>query len=324
MAQGVSLLVCSDIHYASDAEKQRVHYETRAIENPLSRMLVRFYRHFIWLRDPFAHNDLLKHVLHPAEEPDLVVSNGDYSCDSAFIGVADAAACESAAICLAQLRQRYGENFRPVFGDHELGKVTLCGGKGGLRLASWDAARNRLGLEPLWTRRIGKYVLIGITSSLAAMQVYQYEALPEERPQWLEIAKEHLQRISSEFNQLKSNERVLLFCHDPTALPYLLELEAVRCRLPQIEKTIIGHLHSNLIVWQSRLLSGIPHITFCGAAARRITAALSKGKTWRQFNLLLCPALAGIELFRRGGYYTVQIDPAAKQPARFTLREIRR
>lgn len=324
MAESVSVLVCSDIHYASNAEKQRIHYETRAIENPLSRMLVRFYRHFIWLRDPFAHNELLKYVLNPPSEPDLVVANGDYSCDSAFIGVADPAACESAEICLSQLSRRYGQNFQPVFGDHELGKITLCGGKGGLRLASWEVSRNRLGLEPIWTQRIGKYVLIGITSSLAAMQVYQHEALPEERAQWLEIAKEHLEKISSEFNELKAEDKVLLFCHDPTALPYLLEIEAVRSRLSQIERTIIGHLHSNLIVWQSRLLSGIPHVTFCGAAARRITAALSKGKTWRRFNLLLCPALAGIELFRRGGYYTIQIDPSAKQPARFALREIRR
>ena len=324
MDEGVSVLICSDIHYASDAEKRRIHYETRAIENPLSRLLVRFYRHFIWLRDPFAHNHLLKYVLDPATEPGLVVANGDFSCDSAFIGVADPAACESAGICLSQFRQRYGQKFRPVFGDHELGKITLCGGKGGLSLASWDVSRKKLGLEPIWTQRIGKYVLLGITSSLAAMQVYQHEALPEERSEWLEIAKEHLQKIAHEFNQLKSEDKVLLFCHDPTALPYLLEIEAVRSRLPQIEKTIIGHLHSNLIVWQSRVLSGIPHITSCGAAARRITAALSKGKTWRHFNLLLCPALAGIELFRRGGYYTVQIDPSANQPAMFTLHEIGR
>ena len=39
----VRLLICSDIHYASDAEKRRVHYELAAIENPLQRLLVRDY-----------------------------------------------------------------------------------------------------------------------------------------------------------------------------------------------------------------------------------------------------------------------------------------
>src|SRR3954465_14816636 len=138
MGQDVTVLVCSDIHYASDAEKARGRYEIQAIDTIFWRTGVRFYRHYIWLREPFAHNELLNHVLNPGLEPDLVVANGDYSCDSAFIGVADPASLESARICLSQLRTRYGGKFRAVFGDHELGKITLCGAKGGLRLASWE------------------------------------------------------------------------------------------------------------------------------------------------------------------------------------------
>jgi len=96
MAAPVRLVICSDIHYASDAEKQRVNYEINSINNPLQRLAVRFYRHFLWLRDPFAHNELLDRVLQPPIEPDWAIANGDYSCDSGFIGVADPAALQSA------------------------------------------------------------------------------------------------------------------------------------------------------------------------------------------------------------------------------------
>jgi hypothetical protein len=136
------LLICSDIHYASAAEKKRLHYELAAISNPLQRLLVRWYRHYFWLRDPFAHNELLEHVLNYGGKADLVIANGDFSCDSAFIGVADEAARQSAAECLGRLRGRFKERFRGVFGDHELGKVSLCGGKGGLRLESLRVAQN--------------------------------------------------------------------------------------------------------------------------------------------------------------------------------------
>src|SRR5262247_2714741 len=108
MRSGKQLLICSDIHYASAAEKKRINYELAAIENPFQRLVVRFYRRYFWLRDPFAHNALLDQVLTAPVEPDLAIANGDYSCDSAFIGVADPAARESARECLGKLRTRFG------------------------------------------------------------------------------------------------------------------------------------------------------------------------------------------------------------------------
>src|SRR5690606_13611192 len=105
------ILIVSDIHYASNEEKLRVNYECAAVPNPLTRALVRFYRYFFWLRDPFAHNHLLERVLNPPFEPQLVVANGDYSCDSAFIGVADPASRKSAVQCLGKLRDRFGSRF---------------------------------------------------------------------------------------------------------------------------------------------------------------------------------------------------------------------
>ena len=319
----IRFLICSDIHYASALEKERVNYEINAIESPFQRLLVRFYRHYIWLRNPFGHNHLLERVLNPPFDPDWVVANGDYSCDSAFIGVSDPAAFASARECLGALRGRYSDRFAAVYGDHELGKVSLCSGKGGLRLRSFDVARSDLALEPLWTKRFGNYVLIGITSSLVAMPVFQHETLDEEKEQWQKLAREHSKEIESVFDSLRSNDRVILFCHDPTALPFLAEIPAVRARQAQIERTVIGHLHSPLILQQSKILSGIPKISFCGPTVLRNTSALSKAKAWRGFNILLCPSLPGLQLTKHGGFYEMDLDPTARDPARFQLHSIR-
>lgn len=323
MAAPVRVLICSDIHYASEAEQQRRNYELNIITNPLQRMVVHAYRHFLWLRNPFAHNALLQRVLNPPAEPDWAVANGDYSCDSAFIGVADDAARQSASECLGQLRARFKDRFFAVFGDHELGKISLCGGQGGLRLKSLRVAQQELSLEPIWTHRIGRYVLVGITSSLAAMQVYVAEALPQERAQWEEISRQHLHSINAAFNTVRGDDRILLFCHDPTALPFLLELPGVQSRLHQIERTVIGHLHSTVIYKQSRLLSGVPRVTFCGAAVRRMSSALAKAKSWKKFNVLLCPSLSGLQLTRKGGYYMAELDPDAQYPGKFELQVIK-
>jgi hypothetical protein len=115
-----------------------------------------------------------------------------------------------------------------------------------------------------------------------------------------------------------------LFCHDPTALPFLWQFEPVRQRIGQIERTIIGHLHSELILKQSRLLRWMPAITSCGAAVARLSSALNKARDWEPFRILLCPSLSGVELTKRGGFYIARIDPEGKEPARFDLQVIRR
>ena len=323
MSKAVKVLICSDIHYASELEKQRGSYEINAISSPWQRLLVRFYRHFIWLRNPFGHNHLLERVLNPSFEPDWVVANGDYSCDSAFIGVSDPAAFASAKECLGTLRARYSERFSAVYGDHELGKVSLCSGKGGLRMRSFVVAQNDLSLEPIWTKRFGDYVFIGVTSSLVAMPVFVRETLEDEKAEWQRIACEHIAEVESVFNSLSSSDRVILFCHDPTALPFLAQVQAVRSRYSQIERTIIGHLHSPLILRQSKLLSGIPKIAFCGPTVLRNTSALSQAKAWREFNVLLCPSLPGLQLTKHGGFYEMTLDPAGESRADFKLHSIR-
>ena len=289
MDRSVSLAILSDIHYAGADERARGNFCGGAIANPVRR----------------------------AAGADYVVANGDYSCDSAFIGVSDDAACASARECLQKLRSQFGDRFTANFGDHEIGKKTLGADRGGLRLASYLRAQKELGLQPLWQVVLGHYVLLGVVSTLVAFPVYEPEALPEEKMPWEELRAQHLEEIRRAFAALRPEQRVLFFCHDPSALPFLWREETVRARLPQIEKTIIGHLHSPFVFHQSRLLTGMPVIKFLGHTPQRITAALREARHWKPFHVLLCPSLSGIELLKDGGYYTVRLDPAARRPAEF-------
>lgn len=319
-----TLGILSDIHYAGAAEQARGRdYELRAIARPLVRAGATAFRRFVWRRNPFAGNARLEQFLQRAGGFDYVIANGDYSCDSAFVGLSDEAACQSARECLGKLRQRFGGRLRVNYGDHELGKLSLFSAHGGLRLASWHRARTDLGLPPLWRLDLGRYVLLGFVSSLVALPALAGDMLPAERPEWERLRQEHLAEITAVFAALRPDQRMLLFCHDPTALPFLGREEVIRARLPQIEQTVIGHLHSNLVLWQSRLLAGMPPLGGLGRAVRRFSTALNQARQWRPFRVRLCPALAGIELLKDGGYCTIQLDPEARQPLRFQFHRLR-
>ena len=309
--------IISDIHYAGPAEAARGHSMIGRIRNPLRRWLVQQQRHWFWMREQWAHNHFLDQFIRDVAEADLVVANGDYSCDSAFLGVSDDAAFESAVECMRKLRSAFGEKLLATIGDHELGKMMLGAAEGGLRLASYVRATGALALEPFWQRRIGRCALIGVTSSLLALPLYEEEALSDEWPEWGRLREQHMAQVRDAFAQLKPSERVLLFCHDPSALPFLLEDDAIRGRLPQIERTIVGHLHSKWILRQARLMSGMPRLNFFGHTPKRLSRALREARHWKQFKLLLCPSPTGIQLFKDGGYYTAEIDPHGDRLARF-------
>jgi hypothetical protein len=325
MPRSYTIAILSDIHYAGAAEQSRGdQYELNAIANPALRLVARASRRFIWLRHPLKQNHLLDEFLFAAGKADHVIAVGDYAYDANSVGISDDAACLSAQECLAKLRQKFGPAFHAIFGDHELGKKSMIGGLGGMRLASWHRARSELGLEPFWKFKLGNYVLMGVASSLVALPVFEAETLPAELPEWQQLREQHLTEIRQAFASLKPAQRVLLFCHDPTALPFLWREEAVRGKLPQIEQTVIGHLHSNLILWKSRLLAGMPRIGFLGHAAKRMSAALREARHWKPFKVRLCSALAGIELLKDGGYFALELDPEARLPLRFQFHRLPR
>ncbi len=324
MASNYRIAIVSDIHYAGAAEQARGDdYEYRDLANPFSRHFVKHYRHFFWLRHPMRHNHLLGEFLECAGSPDLVVANGDYSCDTGFIGVADDAALDSTRECLQKLRARFAPNFRATLGDHDLGKLSFFGGRGGMRLAALDRARRELDLPLFWRVDAGNYLLLGVTSSLLALPVLEPDTLPAERAGWRELREEHLAEIRRAFADLEPSRRVIFFCHDPTALPSLWHDDTVRSRLGQVECTVIGHLHSNLVLWKSRRLAGMPQIRFLGHTVKRLSFALSEARHWRPFHVRLCPSLSGIQLLKDGGYCTLELDLSAAQPARFQFHPLR-
>jgi 3',5'-cyclic AMP phosphodiesterase CpdA len=325
MPESFRVAVVSDIHYASAAEQARGDdYEFRDLHPALLRAAFRVYRHTIWMRHPLRHNAQLERFLAAAGEPDLVVANGDYSCGTGYVGVSDDAAMQSAREVLARLRARFGERLRLNLGDHELGKLNVSGSRGGMRLESWRRCVQELGLQPFWQETRGDYVLLGVASTLIALPVFGADVLPEERADWERLRAQHLAEIRAAFAALPPRARVLLFCHDPTALPFLWEETAVRARLGQVEATVIGHLHSRLYLWPSRVLAGMPVIRCLGHTARRMSTALSQARRWRPFRVRLCPSLAGIELLKDGGFLTIELDAAARQPARFVFHPLPR
>jgi hypothetical protein len=321
----VKLGILSDIHYASAAEKARGNdYEYRDLSNPWQRQLVKLHRRHLWLRNPLEHNHLLDSFIEKNQGLDLVIANGDYSCDSAFTGLSDDAAFESARECLAKLRQAFGSRLLTLQGDHEFGKFSLVGRRGGSRLESYRRATEELNLDRFWTYKADRYLLMGVSSSLLALPANQAEVLPEEASGWNRLRAEHLAEIRQAFEQLEAEERMLLFCHDPTALPFLWAEPVVRRRVSQIEQTIIGHLHSPFIFKLSCWLSGMPRIDFLGHSVGRLSSALGKAREWRPFNVRLCPSLAGIELLKDGGYYTVNLDADDRGRAVFELHRLPR
>lgn len=323
MPTGHQLVVLSDVHYASAGERERgFDYETRGIPNPLARWALRGFRRFVWLRDPLGHNHLLDQFLEAAGSPDLVVANGDFTCDSAFIGAEDAAACASIAECLGKLRTRFGDRLQPTLGDHELGKKTVVGNQGHMSLTAFERATGELGIPPFWQRELGRWTLIGVCSTLVGLPYFEADARSEDLPRWRALRERHLAQVRAAFAALTSDRRVVLFCHDPTALPFLAQEPAVSARLGQIEQTIIGHLHTSLVLRMSRLLRGLPELKHFGHTARKLSRALREARAWEPFKVRLCPSPAGIELLKDGGFLTAELPEDG--PAQFALQRIRR
>lgn len=324
MADTTTIGILSDVHYACEAERRRGRTELAAVRNPILRLGTLAFRHFFWQRDPFANNVLLDRALEAVEGCNLVVANGDFSCDTAFVGVGDDAAYASARECLEKMRNAIGDRLRVVLGDHELGKMSLFGGQGGMRLASWERARSDLEIDPFWHLPLGRYVLVGVASSILALPVYENETKPEERSLWSRLREIYLRELAGFFAGLHPAQQVVLFCHDPTALPFLRDIAEVRSRMDQIEMTVIGHLHTPVIYWLGRALAGMPPVDFLGNSVRRMSTALHRADCWSEFKLRLCPSLAGSQMLPDGGVGILELDMEGDLPIRFRVRRVSR
>ncbi len=307
------ILILSDIHYACEKERARGDFRTKGVANPVARFLVGRWSEWLWEGDPFARNEAFHRFLERDFHADLVVANGDYSVDSGFIGMADPAAHESALFVLRSLKKKFGDRLHSIVGDHELGKVSPDGGRGGMRL---EAFRKSLALPTVhsqWRMAIDNLVLLGVNSTLLAIPVLERDMLPTERGEWDQHRLEHLEWIATEFESLKPDQRIILFCHDPTGIPYLHRIEAVASRLDQVEHTVIGHLHSRWILNAAGKLAGFPRIRHLGAGVERVSRGLNESACWKDYSILFCPALDGIK-WHSGACLMLDIDPS--QPSR--------
>src|ERR1035438_9560107 len=97
-AQGdVTIAILSDIHYAGPAERAcGEDYEFRTITSPLLRAVARAYRHLIWMRHPLDQGRQLDRFLAETGPVDYVVVNGDYTCDTTYVGVSAPTSLQSA------------------------------------------------------------------------------------------------------------------------------------------------------------------------------------------------------------------------------------
>jgi hypothetical protein len=138
----VTVAILSDIHYAGAAERARGRTTSFAPSPiPCSAPLPRAYRHFVWMRHPLDQGRQLDRFLAEVRPVDYLVANGDYSCDSGFVGVSDPAAFPKRA---GMSRQTAREIRRPGvvhLRRSRIGQIdSLFGGKGEMRLASWHCA----------------------------------------------------------------------------------------------------------------------------------------------------------------------------------------
>jgi len=308
------IVLVSDIHYACELERQRKDFEDRGVPNPFLRPIAKMYRHFVWLRDPLNHYDKFYRFLEKSPDADFCIALGDYTCDTAYVGISDDLTFASAKECIDKLRGKYA-NFKGLIGDHELGKLSLFGGVGGLRLASYKRAVEELKLEPYWKFYIGNYVLIGITSTVVAMPIFKVEALETEVHGWMTLHQEHICKICSFFEEIDGDKKIILFCHDPSALSILGDLPVIQRRFDRIEMTIIGHLHSNAVFKASEYFAGMPQISFLGHTPRRLSKAMQKARVWKHFKVRLCPSLSGIQLFKDGGFCELTLSLNGNVPA---------
>jgi hypothetical protein len=285
---------------------QDQHPLKRRWRRGLHRARTRFWNaHPEWREEAF-----LRALVHIADyKPDWVIANGDYGGDYGGIGVSDDATFHSAAGVIRAIRKVFHEQCRFVFGDHDLGKYSTLLRGGGIRLRSLELGEQRLGIPSFWHEVDEDYHLIGLNSSLITLDLFLPEALTHEIPEWERRRKQHVEEVSETFARLPGRSRILLFCHDPSALHALSHIRPVRNRIKQIEMTVIGHLHAPGLLKLARLVPKSASQWRPKYPVARIIADGLKGvASWRMFKPVVCPSTFGAGHHLRGGVLLIEKD----------------
>jgi 3',5'-cyclic AMP phosphodiesterase CpdA len=303
------LAVLSDIHVLGDRELEQSEASAAALGSGLTlplrlwrRGLYRA-RNRLWNWHPEPRRDCFLRALDDVEafEPDWVVANGDYGGDTQGVGLSDESTFQSAEVVVSMVRALFPNRCRFVFGDHDIGKYSTNLRQGGIRIESLDRGEQLLGIQSFWHEEVEGYHLIGINSSLFGLHLFLPEAIEEEIPEWQRRQQQHMEEVREAFETLPASARVLLFCHDPGALATLDTIPAVRARQRQIERTILGHLHSPGLLRLARMVPPFPKVKPRYPVARIIARSLSDKSSWRRFNPILCPSTFGTGQHVSGG-----------------------
>ena len=199
-----------------------------------------------------------------------------------------------------------------MFGDHDLGKYSTERQDGGIRLESLRRGEDILGIPSFWHEVDEDVHLIGVNSSLFTLDFFLPEALEAEVTEWKRRREEHIGHVSHAFDGLPDKARVLLFCHDPSALHALSQVPIVSKRMKQIELTVIGHLHSPTLLRMAKLVPRRKDWKPKYPVARIIARGLEGVKSWKQFHPVLCPSTFGTGHHLPGGLLFIEKDARGK------------
>lgn len=305
----MQLAVISDIHMVGPAElalanesyeylRQHPSPVARAVRSSLYRVRRRFWNgHLKWRQTAF-----LRALDEVAEQrPDWLIANGDYGGDFGGTGLSNGATLDSARVVVDTIRSRFPERSRFIFGDHDLGKYSTVLREGGIRLHSLDVGERQLRISSFWHEVDECYHLIGVNSSLFTLDLFLPEALAEEIPEWQRRRAAHIEQVTRAFSELPSRGRVILFCHDPSALAVLSRIPVIARRLHQVELTVVGHLHSPTLLRLSRYAAQLSNLSPRYPVARIVATGLAGVKTWSKFNPVVCPSTFGTGHHVAGG-----------------------
>lgn len=309
------LAVMSDLHVMGPGEEasslesvQTMGAEDHPIRRRVRRGLNRVRDRF-WHWDPQSRKACFHHALEVVADyhPDWLILNGDYGGDHEGVGLSDDHTFESAAMVISMVREMFPGRTRFVFGDHDIGKYNTVRRQGGIRLDSLTRGEQRLGIESFWHLEHASHHLVGVNSSLLTLGLFLPEALSHEVDSWKTLRDQHLERVSAYFEGLPSHARILLFCHDPSALAVLGELPAIQRRQSEILHTVVGHLHSPRLLALNRLIGHLPAPPNSAYPIARIISEGARGaRAWKDFRPVVCPSTYGVGNHVAGGVLFVE------------------
>jgi hypothetical protein len=310
----MKIAVLSDNHHAGLDEQQASvsHFDgmgqgVPAMRRRWRRGLHRMRRQ-LWNTHPETRSACFEQAVADVKafKPDLVVAAGDYGGDVWGVGISHDHTFESVREVVDRLRAEFPDRCRFIYGDHELGKYSTDIRHGGIRIQSLIRGERDLGIRSFWHERRGDYHLIGINSTLVTLDLFLREAVEQEIPLWEEYRHGHMKAVVECFESLPRDARVLLFCHDPGALSVLAALRPVHERRGQIERTILGHLHSPRLMPLTRIASHVVRWVPEYPVARIIAHGARGAKEWKHFNPVVCPSTFGVGHHFHGGCLLIE------------------